>query len=199
MPNWCYTSLTISGDNKELDRFLSGLKKDDNGKISIVDSYLPCPEELKETVDGWSSDEEEQNKREELYARNIEKYGYKSWYDWQYTEWGTKWGDCDTDVQGDFITYNTAWGTMTRAWVRISEMFPNLLFEFEHEEEAGFFCGYEFVKNGAAKESFFAPCEYDKGVEWDNDESVEEYREWCDKMKSQCYEKYRLLMMEFAS
>lgn len=194
MPNWCNTKLTVSGPTEEIDKFISGLKRDDNG-ILIMDSYLPCPEELRETVDGWSSDEEEQKKREELYASNIAKYGYKSWYDWQYSVWGTKWGDCDTTMGQSSIRddekvvefyYQTAWGPMTNGFVEISKRFPNLLFLFAHDEEGGFFAGYEAIKDGNVWEHMYEPSEYPKEVDWDDDDEVNAFYAWKDAMMESC-------------
>lgn len=196
MPNWCDTHLTVSGPTEEIDKFISGLKRDNDG-IHIMDSYLPCPEELKNTVDGWSSDEDEQKKREELYDSNIAKYGYRSWYDWQYAVWGTKWGDCDTRMEQVFVRdnekvaefyYQTAWGPMTNGFMEISKRFPNLLFQFAHDEEGGFFAGYELIKNGKVWEHMYEPAEYPKEIDWDDDESVEAYHSWKSDMMDSCWE-----------
>ena len=194
MPNWCSTNLTVTGPAEEMDRFLAGLKKEGN-EHRLIDSYLPCPEELTETVDGWSSDEDEQKKREELYAKNIEKYGYKSWYDWQYAVWGTKWGDCDTRFVQSFVrgenkvaqwNYMTAWGPMTNGWLKVSEMFPNLVFEFEHDEEGGFFAGYELIRNGEVWEEMYEPSGYPEEIDWDDADSVDKFYTWKDEQNEKC-------------
>lgn len=204
MPNWCDTHLTVSGPAEEIDRFISGIKTVD-GRIQIMDSYFPCPEELTQTVDGWSSDEQEQKTREELYARNIEKYGYKSWYDWQYAEWGTKWGDCNTTMGQPYVKmddtkvvdfhYQTAWAPMTNGFVEISKKFPNLIFHFTHDEEGGFFAGYEVIKNGQAWEHLYEPAEYPKEIDWDKDEEVDAFHEWKDAMMASCESAMTATMM----
>lgn len=206
MPNWVDTTLDISGSEAEVRRFVEGIKDKE-----IIKSYLPVPAELEitsttawETIperwqewvnDGtWTQekyDEEvaENNKLREAQLANIAKYGHKDWYEWQYAEWGTKWGDCHTDIQdvlimdngtaSVFITFDTPWGPAEVAWGKISKMFPSLTFIFQYDEEAGFFAGNHVFRNGEIVfEGMFEPCSYEGDVDWDDDESSEKYQSW---------------------
>ena len=96
----------------------------------VLQTLIPCPEELcNDELTTWGHGEEEQ-KREALRKEMIEKYGFKSWYDWNIANWGTKWDLCDADVQRTddntiVINCQTAWSP------------PDTAFETLHEQ------GYE--------------------------------------------------------
>jgi hypothetical protein len=187
MPNWCYTTMHISGEKEELQRFLDSIetRTSDYGKTySIIGKLYPCPQELKDTVSGFFADEKQQEELNRKEEANEAKYGAKNWYDWCCSHWGTKWGDCDTESDNDgvlelpngtFYTdfrFQTAWGTATRAWIKISRDFPSLRFEFAHQEESDEFAGVEVIRNG---EITFSQdfCPHDYGVtepEYDSDE-----------------------------
>lgn len=193
MPNWCHTILEVTGEEPFVREFVAGFShsKDDYGsKVSIIEGWFPTPEELVNTVStfGKAHDEAHEKQMEE----NLAKYGAKDWYDWNIENWGTKWSDCHTMVDDIEVLddgsaflraeYDTAWGTATAAFVRISQTFPTLTFRFRHDEEAGFFAGSEVVKNGELLfEKFFAPCEYEADLgepDWDSDEWTEKYDKW---------------------
>lgn len=208
MPNWVDTTLDISGSEAEVRRFVEGIKDKE-----IIKSYLPVPAELEITstfafdstdipprwqewvADGtWTQEQydervAENNQLREAQKANIAKYGHKDWYEWQYAEWGTKWGDCHTDIQeviakGDgtasvFITFDTPWGPAEVAWGKISKMFPSLTFIFQYDEEAGFFAGNHIFRDGEIVfEGMYEPCSYEGEVDWDDDESIEKYESW---------------------
>lgn len=190
MPNWCFTNLDISGEEQELKRFFDSIEKKTNDygtEYSIISSLYPCPKELTDTVSGWSADENEQAEREKRYAENIAKYGSKDWYDWQYTNWGTKWGDYSTTSDYDGIErfhdgsfhlqfrFETAWGPATEAWIKISKDFPSLRFQFSHQEESDEFAGVEVVRNGELVfVDTFSPNDFEVPMpDYDSDEWAE--------------------------
>ena len=101
MPNWCSNHITVRGTNSaEIKRLADAF---DAGEL--CNAVIPCPEDLQITA-GFLGDEAEQKKLEEATARNVEKYGYGNWYDYQVAKWGTKWdvggnGDnCERDEDG---------------------------------------------------------------------------------------------------
>ena len=101
MPNWCSNHITVRGSNSaEIKRLADAF---DAGEF--CNAVIPCPEDLQITA-GFLGDEAEQKKLEEATARNVEKYGYGNWYDYQVAKWGTKWdvggnGDnCERDEDG---------------------------------------------------------------------------------------------------
>lgn len=196
MPNWVSTAMSVTGSREEVSRFIAGI----NDK-NIIESYLPCPQELRDTVSGWSNDEAEQAEREKKYEANIAKYGSKDWYDWQYEQWGTKWGDCQTHFEpmtelsnGKWevsFYFQTPWGTASVAFRKISAMFPTLRFVFEHDEEAGFFAGVEAMENGVVIfDEAYEPCNYEGELDYEDYESVEKYEEWKNEQSSKIWDRY---------
>jgi hypothetical protein len=83
---------------------------------------------------------------------------------WQYDNWGTKWGDCDTDITyenyesvasdrpGEIgsasLTYRTAWGPMTGLVKEISRLHPDVTIDIEYEEPGMSFFGIEQFRGG---------------------------------------------------
>jgi hypothetical protein len=161
MPNWCYTTLIVTGGQSDLQQFFDAIKDPEGGDphkyhYKILPTLVPCPEELHATVAGFVGEDKAEEHRKQQEA-NIAKYGYKDWWDWQHDNWGTKWGDCETRLavsleqsNGTEIVFNfcSAWSPITEGIKHISETFTNLYFVMEHSEEAGFYTGYEVVHNG---------------------------------------------------
>jgi hypothetical protein len=195
MPNWVSTSLSVKGSEKELQRFIDGITDS-----KILESYVPCPEELHATVAGYVGEDKAEEHRRQQEA-NIAKYGYPNWYDWAYDNWGTKWGDCDTDISKPMehsngswevqVHYQTAWGPADAGFLKVSALFPELLFTFDYDEEAGFFAGVHVFQDGAIVfESMYEPCSYEEEVDWDDDASVEKYENWKESKNDEIYTEY---------
>jgi hypothetical protein len=196
MPNWVSTTLTVKGSKEEVKRFIDGVT--DN---KILESYVPCPKELTETVSGFFTDEEKAEELRKKSEANIAKYGYPNWYEWSYQEWGTKWGDCDTHFEKETETsngswevqcyYQTAWGPADAGFLKVSTLFPELLFTFDYDEEAGFFAGVHAFQFGAIVfESMYEPCEYEEEIDYDDEKSIEKYENWKDEKNEEIYTQY---------
>ena len=80
MPNWTTNVLTIEGDNDNIQDFIKRVQTEEQEMPHIFENLLPCPQELKDTVSGWTPDEDVQSEREKQYKANEQKYGYKDWY-----------------------------------------------------------------------------------------------------------------------
>lgn len=204
MPNWCSTHMKVVGDDHEIKKFLDGIAKDDAGNYSILKTYYPCPEKLYDTIHGFFRDEDHQASLVVVHAENIANYGYADWYDWCVDNWGTKWGDCETELLfysvGEAVfTLDSAWSPITKGMEEISKKFPNLYFAFDHIEEAGFYAGSELIHNGKViAEAFFSP-EEEYETEFpdpDNPEAVQEffeaYGEWVGERVRNMRENMRL-------
>ena len=154
MPNWCDNSLTVTGDEAEIARFLTNVRhteEDGSHTYRILTSLVPCPQELMDTESGWSADEEAQAERQNKYTTNLIKYGAKDWYDWCNRHWGTKWSDCDTDMNYDDTTslgfsFNTAWSPPSEAFVKIGKLYPTLTFVLSFQEQGACYAGATVVK-----------------------------------------------------
>ena len=100
MPNWCNNKLTIIGDKNELKQVQSLLFTED--EAFSFECAVPPPSNLyRENIGS--------EKREEL-----NKLGIPNWYDWNCSNWGTKWDACNvyhmeiTDTQIE-VFFDTAW------------------------------------------------------------------------------------------
>ena len=125
MPNWCSNNLTLSHEDPAMiTRAKEALERGE-----FLQEFIPCPQELKDTIAGSSGDpiEEAENKRKT--AENLEKFGYANWYDFQVGEWGTKWdiddqGGCDVTEDGLMLNtyFDSAWAPPTAAYEKLEEL-----------------------------------------------------------------------------
>lgn len=85
---------------------------------------------------------------------NIQKYGYRDWYDFCVTKWGTKWnvdpGECYIDEMSDGslkITFDTAWSTPAEIWQELANKGLNFNVAYA-DEDLGSNFGILEVKDG---------------------------------------------------
>ncbi len=120
MPNWCSNGITLRhADPAMIERELKG-------KDGLLMEFLPTPQELLDTVSGFVG-EGKQAAHEAQQAANIEKYGYKDWYDWNVNNWGTKWDFAldsveRTDDNTVVASFESAWSPPVTAYERLLEL-----------------------------------------------------------------------------
>lgn len=116
--------------------------------------------------------------------QNILDHGAKSWYDWSYENWGTKWNACRyRDVPDELeVWFETAWGTPEPVIAKlIALMGPDAFEAIEYaDEDIGCNCGRYYLGDGGP--SF--PMPYDK----QSDEAME-----CAIRLNNAYEYYELV------
>lgn len=168
MPNWCDNRLHISGDTETIKTFIQKVTNTEEQaqkrrqRYDILQNLYPCPQELTDTVSGFSHDEAVQAEREKEYEANKAKYGYKDWYDWQNANWGTKWGDSDTDIvdaeplitpdgiaHAEFM-FQSPWSPPLEGIAHIATLFPTLEFGLAYYEEGMDFYGFCKFVDGMA-------------------------------------------------
>lgn len=204
MPNWCSNTMTVKGPKPELKRFLKSLKvkemrkkgeiKDDKWVITgeeevEVDSLNhldPIPQALLDTVSG-SVPEDKKAEHQQQMQDNLDKYGYKDWYDYANAVWGSKWGAGEVGVSNDdydtgsvSLYYQSAWSPCNGLIARISKQFPKLVFGVVYTEEAEFFAGWVVIHNGELLVEGVGETEMDSEIEampQDTDEQMDEYWE----------------------
>ena len=133
MPNWTYNTVEITGSVENVQDFLDLVKVTDDKGVSWYDftQCNPIPDDLRNihqggaTIDGvrydaWYEDEDGKRPMMDMVKdRLVKDYGTYQPIDWQYLNWGTKWGDCDTTLISDTITkdsrevvfqFDSAWG-----------------------------------------------------------------------------------------
>lgn len=116
MPNWCLNTITITGPHDELERFASRFTEDEDGDISLLDTFHPFPD------------------------------GIDDWYGWCVDNWGTKWPDKSRRVakdQTDRLVFigDTAWSPPIRGLATIAEDWPALTFSITYDEPGMCFYG----------------------------------------------------------
>jgi hypothetical protein len=152
MPNWVSNNVSVTAKSKaELDAFLekakgeqSKIRNEGNEEFHFGAFVHPSDEDLpyykgeieEEKPEGW----DELSHAEQL-AHNL-KYSGRGWYDWNITNWGTKWDASDIYVEraDDLIAnigFQTAWSPPEPFFKAMVEQFPELGFEIFYEEEQG--------------------------------------------------------------
>jgi len=174
MPNWCANSLKLTPTTEEHKALIAKLCKaiedtnDTNESPRIFNILKPMPEELHDTVKGYTNDAEEQVKREAKSAICKAKYGYTDWYEWALGEWGTKWDA--SDVYHTIDPNGTLWLHFDTAWSPPIELYKTL-------ETMGFEVSAGFVEQGVNYIGYYAngvdhteEIAYDSNPEEDEDE-----------------------------
>lgn len=129
MPNMTINTLKVIGAQESIDvirRYFAETKP--------FQSIRPCPQVLRDT-------RYEGPKTQAMIANEAE-YGYGSWYDWCFENWGTKW---DIDPSEITITsenslhvalrFETAWAPPRPLVLFLSTMFPECEFTLSNANE----------------------------------------------------------------
>ena len=117
MPNWCNNGITLRhADPAMIDRVVKG-------KEGLLMEFIPTPQELVDTVAGFMG-EDKRAAHEAQQRANIEKYGFKDWYDWNVANWGTKWDFSLENIErvdDNTVTaaFDSAWAPPIDAYVKL--------------------------------------------------------------------------------
>lgn len=93
----------------------------------------------------------EQKQLDEYYEQgkvlvsNIKNYGCPTWYEWCRNVWGTKWDACDVKINGDEMSFDTAWCPPYGVLERLSELNPGCEVVCEWYEEGGYEGALKFI------------------------------------------------------
>ena len=156
MPNHCTNHLTVSGDAKEIKRFHEAItagERQEYEQFRILDNLFPTPQELNNTVKGFSANGGQNPENEQKRKANIEKFGTADWYDWNCENYGSKWSDfegifgeiTDTEINATFVS---AWSPIGEGIRNVSKQFPTLNFILTYDEGGMAFCGGYAIRNG---------------------------------------------------
>ena len=145
MPNYCNNVVEIRGPQKVVKALV-------DHRLDFMKIY-PYPKDL-DIVAGRSGadDSPEQIQLVAAEESNLKKYGYKNWYDWCVSEWGTKWnagGSDNADMQIDWdedgddsialFQFDTAWAPALGVLQKLRDDHPELSVECRyHEPGVGF-------------------------------------------------------------
>lgn len=161
MPNWCYNSLTIEGNAQDISAVKAQLNQPfqrqhdqwnrETNKMELQDVLYPNP-----VFAFWNiiapTNLEAYNKQADFSLPMEEQLQFKgeNWYDWNVTNWGTKWDVAvshndeypETELVEEWsdrliYRFNTAWSPPLPAIATLSQQYPNLEFNLSYEEETG--------------------------------------------------------------
>ena len=164
MPNHCYHNISIGSEiTKERQEILDAIEK----VGGICRYYKPMPKELEGTTSPQRvGDTENCTITESKSAELKHKYGYDNWYDWCNTNWGTKWGCYEFEIDDDQIRFTTAWSPMDELIIKqMAQDFPDMFWTYE--EEQGW--GAELSIGGG---DFIDVVQYDEPT-WNGEEEVD--------------------------
>ncbi len=144
MPNYCNNVVEIRGPVQVVKALV-------DHRLDFMKIY-PYPKDLDITAGREGADDSpEQIALVAAEKSNLKKYGYKNWYDWCVSEWGTKWnagGDnddmqIDWDEDGDdsiaLFQFDTAWAPALGVLQKLRDDHPELSIECRyHEPGVGF-------------------------------------------------------------
>jgi len=121
MPNWCYNTVELTHEDPTM---IERARTAFLGK-GLLNEFVPVPKEL-QIVAGFLGDEVEQAALEAREAANLEKHGYRNWYDYCVNEWGTKWDVTGQEVNdipnGVILTFDSAWAPPTGAYDKLLDL-----------------------------------------------------------------------------
>ena len=117
MPNWCSNGITLRHvDPAMIDRVIKG-------QDALLMEFLPTPPALLDTVSGSVPVAEEAAHLAQQKA-NLDQYGAKDWYDWNVSNWGTKWDFALENVERHedgsvTAAFDSAWSPPTGAYEKL--------------------------------------------------------------------------------
>jgi len=125
VPNWCSNIVKLRhADPAMLVRAQEGFRKG-----QLLQTFIPCPQELRDTqAVHYPEGHADKAAQDALEARNIEKYGFSNWYDWQVAHWSTKWDvgseDDVADIEDDVLTlsFDSAWSPPIGAYETLEDV-----------------------------------------------------------------------------
>ena len=127
MPNWTENYVKINANQDVLDTIQKELTDDTANGLDLTKAY-PMPDVFNDMLQGattingerhdvWRVDADGNHVAipEVEQIEIINKYGTTQPVDWQYNNWGTKWGDCETtfirvNENNLDIEFRSAWG-----------------------------------------------------------------------------------------
>ena len=207
MPNYCNNVVEIRGPQKVVKALV-------DHRLDFQKIY-PYPADL-DIVAGRSGadDSPEQKALVAAEESNLKKYGYKNWYDWCVSEWGTKWnagGSDNADMQIDWdedgddsialFQFDTAWAPALGVLQKLKDDHPELSIECRYNEPGVGFMGV--WTDG--QDRCYDNIEGSKDTFWQSDDGrlldetfdiVEQMQEWEAEQETEAERKVRELVVE---
>ena len=207
MPNYCNNVVEIRGPVQVVKALV-------DHRLDFMKIY-PYPKDL-DIVAGRSGadDSPEQIQLVAAEKSNLKKYGYKNWYDWCVSEWGTKWnagGSDNADMQIDWdedgddsialFQFDTAWAPALGVLQKLMDDHPELSIECRYHEPGVGFMGVWTDGHDRCYDNI----EGSKDTFWQSDDGrlldetfdiVESMQEWEADQETEAERKVRELVVE---
>ena len=207
MPNYCNNVVEIRGPVQVVKALV-------DHRLDFMKIY-PYPKDL-DIVAGRSGadDSPEQIQLVAAEESNLKKYGYKNWYDWCVSEWGTKWnagGSDNADMQIDWdedgddsialFQFDTAWAPALGVLQKLRDDHPELSVECRYHEPGVGFMGVWTDGHDRCYDNI----EGSKDTFWQSDDGrlldetfdiVESMQEWEADQETEAERKVRELVVE---
>lgn len=157
MANWCYNSLTIKGNPKEVQKFIEeavgyniwekltkNVRPPSPCKLQF-NNHIPFPPGLIRA----------HTYKEKMTENEISLLYSDLGYNWETKNWGCKWGACYVNLEYEkgkdtaHYTFKTPW-TPPNPWFEIVAilLYPTLDFTLSYEEERQAYKGERISKQG---------------------------------------------------
>lgn len=92
------------------------------------------------------------------YYENLRLYGAKTWYDWCWDHWDTKWNayDCsEVETFSKYLLFNTAWSSVPSIVGALSRRYPDVTITYRWaDEDIGSNVGMFVIKNGVVLDEY---------------------------------------------
>jgi len=126
MPNWTDNTVEITGSSEALKELREVITNEDDTisltNVNDTPNIFNGIHSGSRTIDNkryklWREDKEGNptGVTEEEYSKILKLTGAMDSIDWQYKNWGTKWGDCNTEILKEtettlVLNFESAWG-----------------------------------------------------------------------------------------
>lgn len=138
MPNWFYFSVTITGENQDVEQFIENVKGSEKfeteGREFDFNHFIPQPDNIFRGAMSFGDE------------KKLKEQGIPDWYSWNNQNWGTKWNAvCDDIHHFDLAEHKqlqviydlrTAWAFPVPVIERMIDDYPDLTFVIVGEEES---------------------------------------------------------------
>ena len=157
MPNWITNNVELRGNKRQVEAILEFVKSDerefDFNKIALIPKELENTQAPTKIISQKEYDEQEERLARgeltesekswgisrgltlELSMEYKKRFGADNWYDWQCSNWGTKWNASEVFISDNVISFNTAWSAPEPIFVALSEKFPEVEFFIQFADE----------------------------------------------------------------
>jgi hypothetical protein len=141
MPNHCANSVYLPVGDNAREVLKPYLSVDDNEEILDFNKIIPIPEGLLAETTRYAFDDAE-NAR--VKSENLKKYGFRDWYEWRLSKWGTKWNSYWMHTDENCIRFSTAWSPPVNVICELAKLLKKPL-RITYTDEAYMFWGEALI------------------------------------------------------